>query len=176
MRTMHRAHCGANFALAFAVQRMDPEATTVHAVALMHEFADLLLWCHAPALQMQIAAMQRADPTLRSSVAQEQVLNIGINDLQIELARRWHLPVLLAPSEADRHIDDAKVRTIQLAAQLARHVPGGWESAAVSADIVEIADLLECLRCSGPGVVSGNLERRRKGVTGVTRQVFRSFR
>ncbi len=141
-RTMNRAHRGANFALAFAVQRMDPEAATVHAVALMHEFADLLLWCHAPALQLQIAAMQYADPELRSSAAQEQVLNIGISDLQIELARRWHLPARLAPSKAGLHIDDAKVRTIELAARLAVHLPGGWESTAVSADIAEVAYLL----------------------------------
>lgn len=141
-RTMNRAHRGADLALAFAVQRMDPNAATLHSVALMHEFADLLLWCHAPALQLQIGAMQHADPELRSSAAQEQVLNIGIGDLQVELARRWHLPALLAPSEAGRHIDDAKVQTIQLAARLARHLPGGWESAAVSADIAEIAELL----------------------------------
>ena len=141
-RTMVRAHCGANFALAFAVQRMDPEAATLHAVALMHEFTDLLLWCHAPALQLEIAAMQRLDPELRSNAAPKQVLNIDIGDLQVELARRWHLPALLAPSKAGRHVDDAKIRTIELAAQLARHLPGGWESAAVSSDIAEIAELL----------------------------------
>lgn len=140
--TVHRAHRSANLALAFAVQRMDPDAAIVHAVALMQEFADLLLWCHAPALQLRIAAMQRADPELRSKTAQEQVLHVDVSDLQVELARRWHLSPLLAPSEVGRHIDEAKVLTIQLAARLARHLPRGWDSAAVCADIAEIAGLL----------------------------------
>jgi len=140
--TMHRAHRRANLALAFAVQRMDPDAAIVHAVALMHEFADLLLWCHAPALQLQIATMQRADPELRSKTAQEQVLHLDVCDLQVELARRWHLSPLLAPSEGSRHVDEAKILTIQLAARLARHIPRGWDSAAVGADIAELAGLL----------------------------------
>jgi hypothetical protein len=140
--TVRRAHRGANLALAFAVHRMDPDATTVHSVALMHEFADLLLWCHAPALQWRIATMQRADPTLRSRTAQEQILNVDVGDLQIELARRWRLSSLLAQSDRSRRIDDAKVRTIDLAARLARHAPRGWDSVAVDADIAEIATLL----------------------------------
>ena len=49
---------------------------------------------------------------------------------------------LLTPSEPGRHIDAAKVRTLELAARLALHLPGGWESEAVSADIAEIAGLL----------------------------------
>jgi hypothetical protein len=120
--TVHRAHRSANLALAFAVQRMDPDAAIVHAVALMQEFADLLLWCHAPALQLRIAAMQRADPELRSKTAQEQVLHVDVSDLQVELARRWHLSRCSAPSEGSRHIDEAKILTIQLAARLARHL------------------------------------------------------
>ena len=140
--TLRRAHRGANLALAFAVQRMDPDAGTVHAVALMHEFAELLLWCHAPALQLRIAAMQAEDVTLRSKAAQERILNIGVQELQIELARRWHLPSLLSQPDNSRHLEDAKVRTIDLAARLARHVRRGWESDAVCADIDEVATLL----------------------------------
>lgn len=140
--TVGRSHRGANLALAFAVQRMDPEAGTVHAVALMHEFADLLLWCHAPALQLRIAAMQEEDPTLRSKAAQEQILNIDVHRLQIELSRRWHLPSLLAEPDSSRHWLDSKVRTIDLAARLARHLPRGWDSDAVKADLAEVAALL----------------------------------
>ena len=140
--TVRRAHRTANLALAFAVQRMDPDAGTVHAVALMHEFAELLLWCHAPALQLRIAALQTEDTTLRSKTAQERILNIDVQGLQIELARRWHLPSLLSQPDNSRHLEDAKVRTIDLAARLARHMRRGWESDAVGADIDELATLL----------------------------------
>ena len=141
-RTVERTHRGANLALAFAVQRMDPEAGTVHAVALMHEFAELLLWCHAPALQLRISAMQEEDPTLRTKAAQEQILHIDVQQLQIELSRRWHLPSLLAQPAIGRHLVDSKVRTIDLAARLARHLPRGWDSDAVKSDLAQLATLL----------------------------------
>ena len=141
-RTVRRTHRGANLALAFAVHRMDPDAVTVHAVALLHEFAESLLWCHAPGLQLQIAAMQKEHPTLRSTAAQEQILNVTVRDLQIALSRRWHLPSLLAQPDGSRHLDDTKVRTIELAARLARHLSLGWNSVAVGADISELTALL----------------------------------
>jgi HD-like signal output (HDOD) protein len=140
--TVRRTHRGANLALAFAVHRMDPDAGTVHAGALLHEFAESLLWCHAPGMQLRIAAMQKEDATLRTKAAQEQILNIDVRELQIALSRRWHLPSLLAQPGSGRHLDDTKVRTIDLAARLARHLPRGWDSEAVGADIVEIAELL----------------------------------
>ena len=140
--TVRRAHRGANLALAFAVQRMDPDAATVHAVALMHEFAESLLWCHAPELQLRIAAMQKKDITLRSKAAQKQILNIDVRDLQTDLSRRWHLPSLLAQPASSRHLDDARVRTIDLAARMARPLSRGWDSEAVRADIAEIGALL----------------------------------
>ena len=174
-RTMNRAHRGANLALAFAVQRMDPEAATVHAVALMHEFADLLLWCHAPALQLQIAAMQHADPELRSSAAQEQVLNIGISDLQVELARRWHLPALLAPSEG---------RPSHRRCEGADHSIGGAVGASPSRRVGERGGQRRHRRdrgtsqrvgCGGPAVVPGDLERRRRRNDGISRRAASSF-
>lgn len=137
-----RAHHGAKLALAFAVQRMDPDASIVYAVALLREFADMLLWCHAPTLQLQIQQLQEADHTLRSRAAQEQVLHIAVADLQVELARHWHLSELLAPTEAARHTEVGRIRSVELAARLARHVRRGWDSVAVSDDIAELALLL----------------------------------
>ena len=137
-----RAHRGANFALAFAVHRMDPDAAVVHAVALLHEFADMLLWCHAPVLQLRIQSLQRADPSLRSSVAQRAVLNIEVADLQSSLMRAWHLPELLRQMGDDCHAENANVRSIELAARLARHSLRGWDNPAIPDDIAEIASLL----------------------------------
>jgi HD-like signal output (HDOD) protein len=139
---VRRAHRGANFALGFAVHRMDPDAAVVHAVALLHEFAEMLLWCHAPALQSRIQRLQRADSTLRSCAAQKQVLNIEVADLQASLMRTWHLPELLRQMGDDLHADNANVRSIELAARLARHTSKDWHNPAIPDDIADIAALL----------------------------------
>jgi len=139
-RLLRRAHRGARFALAFAIHRADPDAASIHAATLLHEFAELLLWCHAPALALRIRALQDEDPTLRSRVAQKQVLRIELAELQQALVAAWRLPSLL--SEQVPHAQIVGARTVALAAQLARHVASGWDNAAVPDDVAEIAEFL----------------------------------
>lgn len=140
--TLRRAHRGANFALAIAVHRMDPDAPVIHAAALLHDFAEMLMWCHAPELALQIRDAQRADPAHRSGPAQQAVLNIELVDLQQALMKAWRLPDLLARISDDRHADHATVRNVVLALRLARHTAHGWESPAIPDDIAGIATLL----------------------------------
>ncbi len=140
--TLRRAHRGANFALGFAVHRMDHDAAVIHAAALLHDFAEMLLWCHAPALALRIRDAQQADPTLRSSVAQLAVLNIELADLQQALMKAWRLPELLIRISDDRHADSANVRSVALALRLARHTARGWDNAAIPDDVNDIATLL----------------------------------
>ena len=139
-RLLRRAHRGARFALAFAIHRADPDAASIHAATLLHEFAELLLWCHAPALALRIRALQDEDATLRSRVAQKQVLRIELAELQQALVAAWRLPSLL--SEQVPHAQIVGARTVALAAQLARHVASGWDNAAVPDDVAEIAEFL----------------------------------
>jgi HD-like signal output (HDOD) protein len=141
-RVLRRAHRGARFALAFAIHRTDPNAATIHAAALLHEFAELLLWCHAPGLALAIQKIQRDDPTLRSSAVQQQVLNVDLEKLQESLVATWQLPRLLSQTEREPQAGNTGARTVALAARLARHTAMGWDNAAVPDDISEIADLL----------------------------------
>lgn len=141
-RVLRRAHRGARFALAFAVHRTDPHAATVHAAALLHEFAELLLWCHAPALALRILASQEADPTLRSSVAQRDVLGIELDELQQALVAGWRLPALLSEASQEPHPGQGGARAVALGCRLARHTASGWENAALPDDIAEIAGFL----------------------------------
>jgi hypothetical protein len=142
-RVLRRAHRGARFALAFAIHRIDPHAATIHAAALLHEFAEMLLWCHAPRLAVRIQANQDADPALRSNVAQKDVLGIELDELQQALVVGWRLPSLLLDSGRDPKAPTAVgVRTVALAARLARHTSAGWENAAIPDDIAEISTLL----------------------------------
>lgn len=140
--TLRRAHRGANFALGFAVHRMDHDAAVIHAAALLHDFAEMLLWCHAPVLALRIRAAQRADPTLRSSAAQRALLNIELVDLQQALMKAWRLPELLIRISDDRHADNPSVRSVALALRLARHTAQGWDNPAIPDDVADIAQLL----------------------------------
>lgn len=141
-RVLQRAHRGADFALAFAVHRTDPNAAAVHAAALLHEFAELLLWCNAPGLALQIEQAQNADSTLRSSVAQLDILGIALADLQRALVAEWKLPSLLCDDGDGRAANHTGGRIVTLATRLARHTAYGWENAALADDIAEIAALL----------------------------------
>ena len=148
---LKRAHRSAAFALAFAVHRMDHDAQVIHAAALLHDFAEMLLWLHAPALAMQIAERQRQDPTLRSASVQRELLNIELQDLQQALMRAWRLPELLVQINDERHAETAQVRNVLLAVRLARHTARGWDNAALPDDVRDIAALLnlgEARRCS----------------------------
>ena len=143
LRTLlHRAERAAQFAAGFAVHRNDTDADVIRLAAFLHDFAEMLMWCHAPTLQLRIAQAQKADPTLRSATVQRATLNIELDDLRQALMTLWHLPELLVRISDVRHADTAIVRNVVLAVRLARHTMHGWENAAVPDDVEDIARLL----------------------------------
>ncbi len=141
-RVMQRAERASRYALGFAAHRADPDAAVIHSAALLHDFAEMLLWLHAPDLALQIAALQDADHSLRSAAAQRQVLGIELADLEQALMQHWHLPELLMRITNDRYERDPKVRCVFLAVRLARHTARGWDDAGVPDDLHDIAELL----------------------------------
>ncbi len=143
-RVLRRSHRAARFAIGFAVHRMDHDASVIHEAALLHDFAELLLWLHAPALALEIEQRQRADPTLRSAVVQKQLLNVELAELQHALMTAWHLPGLLVRI-ADDHAQTMtpQVRNVMLAIRVARHSADGWTNAALPDDMREIGQLLQ---------------------------------
>ena len=139
---LDRSHRAAQFAIGSAAHRMDPDAVVIHEAALLHGFAELLLWCHAPVLALEITRRQRADPTLRSSAVQQAVLGIALADLQHSLIKAWRLPELLIRLDDSRHADSSQVKNVTLAVRVARHTAHGWDNAALPDDVAEIAALL----------------------------------
>ena len=102
---LRRSHRAARFALGFAVHRMDHDAPVIHEAALLHDFAELLLWLRAPALALR----DRAPPADRTRPAlghaQRECLHIELAELQQALMRglapagdRW----CTSPTEAPR--------------------------------------------------------------------------
>ena len=141
---LRRSHRAARFAISFAVHRLDHDAAVIHEAALLHDFAELLLWYRAPALMLEIWQRQQADSTLRSDAVQRQVLNVEISELQHALMIAWRLPSLLVEITHD-HSKAAtiQVRNVRLAIRVARHSAQGWDNAALPDDLHDIGALLQ---------------------------------
>lgn len=142
---LHRAERAAHFAQGFAVHRGDTDVGVIRLAAFLYDFAEMLMWCHAPMLQLQVAQAQQADPSLRTATIQRAVFNIELDDLRQQLMKMWHLPELLVRISDNRHPDQPIVRNVVLAVRLARHTAHGWDNAALPDDIDDIAKLLNTL-------------------------------
>lgn len=141
---LRRSHRAARFALSFAAHRVDHDAAVIHEAALLHDFAELLLWYRAPDLALEIARRQAEDPNLRSAVAQRAVLNVELSEVQHLLMQNWRLPQLLVEITDDHGKNTtAQVRNVQLAIRVARHSAKGWDNPALPDDYREIAALLQ---------------------------------
>ena len=140
---LKRSHRAARFALGFAAHRMDPDATVMHEAALLHDFAEVLLWCHAPALALEVARRQAADASLRSAAVQRDVLGIELAELRHALMRAWRLPALLVRLDDPRRATEWQVRSVLLATRVARHSAHGWDNAALPDDVTDVGALLQ---------------------------------
>ena len=139
---LRRAERAGQFALGFAVHRGDTDAIIIHQAAFLNDFAEMLIWLHAPTLAVKIRDAQAVDSTLRSSAIQKEVLGVEMADLRQALMKLWHLPELLVNISDDRHAERRNVKCVVLAVRLARHTTVDWENAAVPDDVEDIARLL----------------------------------
>jgi HD-like signal output (HDOD) protein len=137
-----RAERAGQFALAFALHRGDTDATLIHQAAFLNDFAEMLVWVHAPALMVKIQNAQESDTSLRSSAIQREVLGVQISDVRQSLMKLWRLPELLVNISDERHAELAQVKSVVLAARVARHSAHGWDNAALPDDYEDIALLL----------------------------------
>lgn len=142
-QVLDRGDRAARFAAAFAIHRGDHDAVVLHEAALLHDFAEMLLWLHAPALALELQRRQLADPELRSAAVQREVLHAELNDVQHVLMKVWHLPEMLVRITDDRHAENSQVRNVLLAIRVARHSTEGWDNPALPDDVRDIAALLQ---------------------------------
>ncbi|MDP4028367.1 MAG: HDOD domain-containing protein [Gallionella sp.] len=142
LRVVHRAHRASGYARDWAIRLNDMHYEEVRIAALLHDLAEMLLWCHAPQEMLNIHALQQQDKTLRSRAVQEQVLGFNLPDLQKTLVKEWNLPQLLLDLMDDGNASKPRVRCVALAVNLARHSANGWNDAALPDDYQEMGDLL----------------------------------
>lgn len=142
LRVIARARQASLFARDWAVLRHDLDVEEITVAALLHDTAEILLWCFAPTLMLNIRSLLAAQHGMRSAAAQQSVLGIRTTDLQLALARAWRLPALLQNLMDDSHAEHPRVRNVILAVNLARHAANGWDDPAIPDDLAEVGKLL----------------------------------
>ena len=142
LHVVHRSHRASEYARDWAIRLNDMHYEEVRIAALLHDLAEMLLWCYAPQQMLQIRALQQQDKTLRSRVAQEHVLGFNLPDLQKMLVKEWNLPQLLLELMDDSNAGKPRVRNVTLAVNLARHSANGWNDAALPDDYRDMGALL----------------------------------
>ena len=142
LHVVRRAQRASNYAYDWARERLDLNVEEVTLAALLHDLAEILLWCFAPREAAAIRDLQQADRRLHSADAQRQVLGFALADLQKALCVAWHLPELLNALMDDANATHARVRNVTLATKLARHSANDWTDAALPEDLRAIASLL----------------------------------
>jgi hypothetical protein len=109
---------------------------------LLYDVAEIMMWCFAPSLGLEVVALLEQDPTRRSSAAQKQIYGIHLGELKHGLIHAWRLPQLLADLVDERNAEQPRVLNVALAVNLARHSANGWENPALPDDFRAIENLL----------------------------------
>jgi len=142
VQLVKRAQVAQRWAFNWATWRYDKRAEEVAIAALLHDLAEIVLWCFAPQKGLEILALRKANPTARSAQLQEHVLGFHLLDLQLALCYHWHLPELLTQLMDDAHADNSRIKNVKLAVDLARHSANGWDDPALPDDYAAIEKLL----------------------------------
>ncbi len=142
LKVAHRSNIASSYAFDWAVRLHDLHFEEIRVAALLHDIAEILMWCFAPSEMLQIRNLQKQDKTIRSATAQESIFGFTLNQLQLELAVKWKLPQLLITLMDDNCSALQRVRNVTLAVNLARHSANGWDDAALPDDYEDIAKLL----------------------------------
>ncbi len=142
LKVIARARRAVAWARDWAVQRRDLNTDEVIVATLLHDFAEILMWCFAPALATEVKDRQMRDRTLRSVNIQSAVYGVALYQVKLALAQEWKLPELLTKLMDPEHAEHPRVRNVKLAVDLARHSANGWDDAALPDDYKAIGELL----------------------------------
>ena len=139
---LRRARRTADLAAGLAVHRMEPEVEAVREAALLHDFAELLLCCRAPAEALRLAQAKRAAPQVPGEALQRALLGTSLAAVRNLLAARWYLPPLLRQLALPTAAATPPVQLVRLAARVARHSNDDWQHPQLQQDVQEVAALL----------------------------------
>lgn len=142
LKLIKRIHRASFYAAEFAFMRKDMHHEEIRVAALLHDLAEVLMWCFAPQEMHRIAHIQETHKSYRSADVQKAVLGFTLHELQMELIKEFQLPPLLLKLMDDDYAEDNRVKNVVLAANIARHSANGWDDAALPDDYEDIARFL----------------------------------
>jgi len=142
LHVVRRAQRAARYALDWATWRCDLNSEEVGVAALLHDLAEMLVWCFSPQQALGIYALQEDNLALRSADAQKAVLGFPLRDLQEVLCKNWQLRELRLNPMEGKDWERPRVKNGKLAVDLARHTAHGWDDPALPDDFIAIATLM----------------------------------
>jgi HD-like signal output (HDOD) protein len=142
LQIVRRSQRAADYAQDWAIWRHDVNMEEVRIAALLHDLAEILVWCSAPKLGLAILEQQKTNPTMRSADAQKTTLGFTFQEIQLELCRVWNLPELLRVLIDEDLAANPRAQNVALAVRLARHSSYSWDDPALPDDYRDIGELL----------------------------------
>lgn len=146
LKTVNRARRAAHWAHEWAFIRHDLDVDEITVATLLHDLGEIMMWCFAPSLALEVVARQTANRAMRSAILQTEVYGVALFELKLGLVRAWGLPPLLGMLMDHDKADNPRVRNVKLAVDLARHSANGWDDAAIPDDLKAIEALLHISR------------------------------
>ena len=142
LQVIRRAQRASRYAHLWAVERYELNIEEVTLAALLHDIAEILIWCFFPKQAVIIRSRLQADKALRSMNVQKEVLGFYLYELKQGLCSVMHLPELIMTLMDQNNAELPRVLNVLLAVNLARHSADGWENAALPDDFTAIQKLL----------------------------------
>ena len=146
LQVIRRSQRASRYAHLWAIERYEINVEEVTLAALLHDIAEILIWCFSPKQAVTIRARLLADKTLRSMNVQKEVLGFYLYELKQGLCSVMHLPELIMTLMDQNNAELPRVLNVLLAVNLARHSADGWENAALPDDFTAIQKLLRISR------------------------------
>ena len=142
LQVIRRSQRASRYAHLWAVERYELNIEEVTLAALLHDIAEILIWCFFPKQAVIIRSRLQADKALRSMNVQKEVLGFYLYELKLGLCSVMHLPELIMTLMDQNNAELPRVLNVLLAVNLARHSADGWENAALPDDFTAIQKLL----------------------------------
>lgn len=142
LKVIHRARRAAQWARDWAIIRHDLDVDEITLAALLHDMAELLMWCFAPKIAIEARDAHIEHRRRRSVDIQTAIYGIPLYRLKMALADTWHLPQLLTQLMDNQHAENPRVQNVKLAVDLSRHAANSWNDPALPDDFKGIRELL----------------------------------
>jgi len=131
---IRRARFAALCARDWARLRKDIDPEEVMVAALLHDLAEMLLWCHAPMQTGSVAGNAASGP----DSPQPAMPGFPLPELQAGLIRAWQLPELLRMLPDPQYSGNSRVLNVRHAVAVASHYDPELDTAVLKSDFSKV--------------------------------------